>query len=422
MRFSQPFHRLGVAFYSSLSIFVVFSTLWLSGFRGTYTLILDRLGVPAFRFPFLDTSAILAALECRRIGINVYRIDPCDVLGRPHVYSPLWLRLDWLPVSTTWTPYVGLTFVALFLWALTKLPRVHGRIGSALMILACISPPVLFAMERGNNDLLIFAMTTAAATLWLRESYSRTAGYAIILLAAALKYYPIVLLILALREPPRRCLMVIGAAIAILGSALLFDLSEVVTALKLVPRFGSPFGGAFGARVFPSGLAALFGWPHFAALVLEAVLLTAAILTVTRQGGKIHTSPERLPNAVGAFLTCGSAIIVGCFILAENVGYREISFIFIIPGLIYLSDLQHPSGRLAAITLGLVMWLLWVPVLQVATSSATLQLVIWLLREASSWWVVTVLSAILYETLRTSPLAQRSFNAPLITQAPGTPK
>jgi hypothetical protein len=35
--------------------------------------------------PLLDTHAVLAAIECHRLGIDIYAANPCDVLGRFHV-------------------------------------------------------------------------------------------------------------------------------------------------------------------------------------------------------------------------------------------------------------------------------------------------------------------------------------------------
>ena len=82
---------------------------WLSGAIGLYRAVWYYLGVAWFRFPFLDTHAVLAAMDCHRRGFDVYVGNPCDVLDRPHVYSPLWLWIgDVVPVSAAWTPGVGL--------------------------------------------------------------------------------------------------------------------------------------------------------------------------------------------------------------------------------------------------------------------------------------------------------------------------
>ena len=76
-----------------LCLYAIMAGLWLSGAHSLYFGTLRLLGVEPFSFPFLDTHAVLAAAECGRQGIDVYLSNPCDVLGRPHVYSPLWLAI-----------------------------------------------------------------------------------------------------------------------------------------------------------------------------------------------------------------------------------------------------------------------------------------------------------------------------------------
>jgi hypothetical protein len=68
-----------------LALFVLLATLWLTGDRQTYMAFFRLLGLDPFAFPFLDTHAVLAAIECHRLGIDIYAANPCDVLGRFHV-------------------------------------------------------------------------------------------------------------------------------------------------------------------------------------------------------------------------------------------------------------------------------------------------------------------------------------------------
>jgi len=76
-----------------LCLYAIMAVLWLSGAHPLCFGVLRLLGIEPFGFPFLDTHAVLAAAECRRQGIDVYLSNPCDVLGRPHGYSPLWLEI-----------------------------------------------------------------------------------------------------------------------------------------------------------------------------------------------------------------------------------------------------------------------------------------------------------------------------------------
>ena len=97
------------------------------GYRAQYHALAEAWGAAPFRTPFLDMHAVTSAVECHRLGFDVYVQNPCDVFGRVHGYSPLWLWLAVLPITTAWDNALGLGLVLLFLVALAFLPP--GAIG-----------------------------------------------------------------------------------------------------------------------------------------------------------------------------------------------------------------------------------------------------------------------------------------------------
>ena len=106
-----------------LCLYAIMAGLWLSGAHSFYFGALRLLGVEPFSFPFLDTHAVLAAAECARQGIEVYLSNPCDALGRPHVYSPLWLAIVPGSLGTGATGWVGASLDLLFLLSLAIVLR-----------------------------------------------------------------------------------------------------------------------------------------------------------------------------------------------------------------------------------------------------------------------------------------------------------
>ena len=185
-----------------------FAALWTGGAHDAYFALFRWLGVPAFRFPFLDTHGELAIIDCHRRGVDVYLSNPCDVLRRVHVYTPLWFRFTVLPIDTSWTPRLGFALALVFAASLLLLPS--GRDGRAVGLICAATPlpAVGFALERGNADLLMFVFAALAAALALRRLPTRLLAFPIVVLAAALKVYPATLLVLALRERPALCLTV----------------------------------------------------------------------------------------------------------------------------------------------------------------------------------------------------------------------
>lgn len=120
-----------------------------------------------------------------------------DALGRDMAYPPplywafAWTRLlTFEAAATAWMTVVALgTLAAVLAWIPARAWAAPGagRIG-LLAGLLLAQFPLAFALERGNNDVLVLVLWTAAALLWVRGRPA-AAGFAAAL-AAALKLYP----------------------------------------------------------------------------------------------------------------------------------------------------------------------------------------------------------------------------------------
>jgi hypothetical protein len=94
------------------AVIVLFAGLLYSfGYREQYYALAKAWGALPFRTPFLDMHGVTSAVECHRLGYDVYVQNPCDVLHRVHSYSPLWLWLSVLPITTAWDNALGLGLV-----------------------------------------------------------------------------------------------------------------------------------------------------------------------------------------------------------------------------------------------------------------------------------------------------------------------
>ena len=384
--------------------------LYLLGYCEQYATLLSSLGAAPFRFPFLDTHAVLAAVQCHRQGIDVYTENPCDVFGRIHVYSPLWLALSALPITTDWTPAVGATLVGLFLLSLTLLPPGRGWAQVGIITLATLSGSVAFALERANNDLVIFILAALIIRL-------RWCGYALAVLAAMLKFYPAVLLALAVRE--RLWLFAaIGAAAAaaLTGFAALYshDLMRVLPSIPTTSYFDAY---AFGARNLPFGLAETFGLPRGAAMALfglfALILLVSAIMIVRRSGLTIRM--DILSGLETASLLAGCVLVLACFFTAQNVLYRGVHFLFVVPGLTVLA--RRPGSGMARAFVALVLVLMFWELLRRHMDPAlaalgvpppdihAIDFNVWLIRELFWWCAATGLVTLFLALLMRSRAA-----------------
>ncbi len=251
-------YRLAIP-VAALLLFAALAMLWRWGPHTAYFAALTLFGFEPFRFPFLDIHAVLAAAQCQRLGIDVYLSNPCDALGRVHVYSPLWLAITPSFLDTNSTAAAGLGLDLMFILSLGVILRPATRGEVLILMFIALSPMTIYALERANCDLVVFLLVVGGCALGQARRPWRFGASALYLFAGLLKYYPLVLLALLLRERRREALIGVGlAAVIVLGLAG-FDRAELVKALANIPPL-SYFADSFSARNLPFGIAeAAFG-------------------------------------------------------------------------------------------------------------------------------------------------------------------
>jgi hypothetical protein len=410
----RPLYRL-IPFAAAVALFAGVAALYLADAMPLYRGLITWWGVRVFDFPFLDTDTVLSAVRCLRRGVDVYVVNPCDALRRVYDYSPLWLLLARLPVTIAWLQPIGIGVDVAFLLSLLLLPPARSRRDALLTTFGAISSASVYALERGNNDLVIFTLAAVAAALACRSRILRCAGYAAALLAGLLKYYPMTLMALATRERPRTFFAVAAAAAAAVALFVMFEGHDLGRALHLIPE-GSYFSDMFGSRTLAGGLQELFGLPALAAYLIHVTMAGATIVMAVTIGAdvKLRADLDRLSEEERNFLLVGGLLILSCFFTAQNIGYRAVHLVLVLPGLVAL--MRTGSGR-KFYRYGLIatVGLLWaegwrhavfalsaaVPVLQ-----ARLDLFCWLVRELMWWWAIGLLATLVVGLLLRSPMGR----------------
>jgi hypothetical protein len=402
-----------------VAVFLALSVLFVSGNTPAYRGILSQMGFHPFGFPFLDMHGVLATAECYRQGIDVIVSNPCDVLGRTLDYSPFWLVSASLGVDTSMTMRLGLMLDVLFLFSVFFLPPAKSWSAVVVMIAALLSSAVAMALERANLDLAVFVIAILAASWSLRGPAWRSLGYGLITLAALVKYYPGIMLLLALRE---RLRFFLAFAAALLAVAVLFvwiDGSMLVRALHNIDM--RPFPTDFSAMNIPEGLAHLIApGAAFLGRIVELALasLAAGYAYAIARRGEIRGAMQSLPPRDRNLVLIGCALILGCFFTAENAPYRDIYFLFILPGLPRLWR-EVPSAvarrRLKLLT-GAILFLMWGPFFRLALEQDVAAFGLgtiysnayWLLRETTWWWVVSIMLALLFNVFAATTAGESS--------------
>jgi hypothetical protein len=389
--------------------------LWLSGAHSLYFDALRLHGVEPFGFPFLDTHAVLAAAECGRQGIQVYLSNPCDALGRPHVYSPLWLAIVPGSLGTSATGWVGASLDLMFLLSLAVVLR--PRTASELLILgaAVVSPMTVYALERANNDLVIFLLVICGAVLFTLPRAYRLFSFGLFVAAGLLKYYPLVLLVLAAREGRRDGLVIAIAAILALVFFAVAFYPELSLAAASIPAGASYFTDAFSARNLPFGFAEALGKGVVRTLIAGSLLAALSGVAVARMLRTVRLlGREQLDWASreAQFLIIGGLLVAACFFAGQNIGYRGILLLPVLSGLVCLhrSVEDREVRRFCGQMIAAVLFVMWEECFRRALHAAIspvpgaglnsrAEVFFWVGRELVWWWLVVGLAALVLSAI-----------------------
>lgn len=415
-----------------LAAFLLFLSLsWLYGWGnpGLYEDILRWYGVVPFRFPFVDISGSLAAWECTRQGIDVILSNPCDVLQRGYNYSPLWMTASLIPLGVDDTSAVGWFLDLLFIGSLALLPPPRRPVELALVLAATLSTMVVFALERANPDILLFMLALATGLLAERRMSLRVIGYCLGLLAALLKYYPIMVLITVFRECTSRFVAITIAVAATLAIFWVRYHGQIVEGLPTIAQgpyntdlfaaknLPSLLGEAAGSAARPSSWAPLVVRAYAGAIYATLVGCCVVIVKRLLGSGALTASLASLEGLDQTLLMIGGAIIAGCFFAGQSIGYRGVFLLLVIPGLLAISRGSNPNLRKLGIGTSIVVVLLmWGECLRFVLSgcldywfgtgiiASEGKFLFWLVRELGWWWTIAVMLAILAASLRDSPI------------------
>jgi hypothetical protein len=403
----------------ALLLFAVLGLLWHWGPHALYFDVLTFFGFEPFRFPFLDIHAVLAAAQCQRQGVDVYLANPCDVLGRVHVYSPLWLAIEpgFLGIAAT-TP-VGLGIDLLFILSLAMLIRPATRGELLVLALAALSPMTVYALERANSDVIVFLLILSGCALDRAPRPWRLGCYALYLFAGLLKYYPLVLLVLVARERQREAFAAaVLALLALLGFAGV-EHADLAKALANIPAL-SYFADSFSAQNLPFGIVAAVSGARSSrlagvfllSLFLLSLLAALAIARTWRTLRLLDPAGFDWSSCEARCLPVGALLVTACFFAAQNVNYRGIYFLLAMPGLVrlYRCAGEPAIRRFLAQMIAAVLFVAWDDALRRAARPIAamiandwwrlrIELLFWVGCELAWWWLIAGLAALVLNYL-----------------------
>ena len=344
------------------------------------------LGVPGMNPSFLDARGIIAAATSAREGFDPILNNPYDPLLRPANYPHLWywpLLVFNIHNNSATKLGVGLALM-FYACVMLFLGKVRLREGFIWGFFLC-APPTMLAVERGNNDLVIFILLSIALIARRFSAVLVAISYSLVSLCAALKLYPFTVFCLATREKSRTA-WIISTTASLACITYLYLIREQIKYInKVLPH---PYMYAYGYRVLTDQCNA---YTHEIIPWFTPVL---AILVVFVLAGwmRVHApSLPEMPQLMVDSLMTGSILYVFTFALNSNSNYRMIFLLFTIPALLHLSEGKTSYRSLAKVMLGCmsVGWAL----------SCQMLSVIFFIKETANWTVFAGMTFLWLECL-----------------------
>jgi hypothetical protein len=292
--------------------------------------------------PFADLRTIQGGLVSVEHGFWPQRVNPGDPWARPMDYPSVWLWLARVLRFRNEAAFLafGTALVLLFIGACAYL---LARYPSWIMLLGAVSPAALWAIERGNNDILAFVLLLACAGL------GRLQSSVLFFVATATKIFPgFAMHVPAVQRDWRRlALYALGALAAVL---LLRDQLPIIlhgnTAVGPL-SYGVPtLMWAVGRVAYRVGV-------PYSVLPMTVFMIMAAALGLAFKVCPTETSTPAHSRAL--FLT-GSSIYIYSYLFAANWDYR---LIFVLPCLPYLRRALGSYGHLCCAFALVALYALW---------------------------------------------------------------
>jgi hypothetical protein len=316
---------------------------------------------------FTDTRTVTDSIDCVLAGKDPYVVNTFDPWRRVYNYPPIWLELRHLGITSRSSNFIG-TMMA-FATAATLLFLFNARtlISAALIFFAVISPAVLFAVERGNIDQIMFFLLVFGLVLidHQRESIKPFLKGLLIVVLTVLKIYPVAAVAIFVRNRKGIPAAILTAVLSL--AALLLTAGHSLAAIfENTPRdslmtFGAiPFFLSINSPTFHRLVPMI--QTHYNGASFGAILLSVpAMLAGAALGGRLDRflPPIDRQSARGTIAIAGLAIFCFTFILGSNYDYR---LIFLLPGLAYLvEDLNQNISQRSVPAILLILLLLWKP-------------------------------------------------------------
>jgi hypothetical protein len=323
-------------FDRKIAYLIIFTLAWLAigaailltGWTTTWTAL--HIPVLSPSLPFEDIRTVQGSLYSVELGFNPQVQNPGDPWNRAMNYPIIWY---WIAKLFQFDHEINLIlFVCTYILAYIAAGFLLLRNSpSVYFLLAVFSWPSLLAVERGNNDLLAFALLFAGITL--SQRYWRAF---FILLTSVLKIYP-ALLVVTLAKKPK----ILIALILIIAGFFIFNFGELKNIQAGNTALSDPLSlfASYGLDTTIRNIQNVIpGQPPATYEFLKVALIFISLpLIIILSWSKYLKLTKISPYKTDLFIS-GGIVFSGTFLITSNWDYRLIFLLFCVP---YILSIQN---------------------------------------------------------------------------------
>ena len=287
------------------------------------------LKIPTLSPSFADMRVIQASIEAVSLGLNPQVSNPTDPWGRPMNYPYVWSQLAKLIKMNNEKIFIALCCIIIFAF-LCCCYKILQQYPSMAMLTLLLSGSTLLAIERANNDLIIFVILYFAIKSQIKTKIL------LVGLAGFLKVYALSLFTTLVRSNKTLAFCVV--TLIPVSVYLAPQLPKILSATPSSPAL------SYGSKSIALALdsVGLQVSSLFVSLALIALVVLAQGLSST--GKYLIEIEDSYKDRMFLF---GSVIYVSSFLVLSNWDYRLIFCLFCVPA---ISSLQHKSVRNITLT------------------------------------------------------------------------
>ena len=277
-------------------------------------------------FLFGDWSVILSAIDCKNRGLNVFIENPCDFIGRKHVYGSLLLFIPYIKEFSKIYFFYFPIFVNIFFIVIVVLHFNFSKFKNLfLFIFFIFNPSTLLILERFNIDLLI--LINVIFICYFSSNYLKLL---IIPLLASIKFYPAILFnlfFLNLDSKFKKNLLLFSISLILAGIIIYWDINNIIEVLSNSHQY----------IAYDRYLFSLMSVPTYLNIESKFVLLLMIFIFFLYSYFIFHYIKNKIVVVIDMnnekihyntiLMLAGGGILCATFFIFKNIYYREI-FLF----------------------------------------------------------------------------------------------